>query len=110
MATVGSRPDPGPGPKRQLTTEGGTEPVWNPDGREFYYRSGNRTMAMPVKTTPSLVVGRPAMLFEGAFVTGPAGQPAYDVAPDGRPTPSEAKAPTARMRGPSAVARGRVPR
>jgi len=78
------RPYPGPGPKRQLTTEGGTEPIWNPRGRAISYRSGNLMMTIPVTTTPSLVVGRPVMLFEGSFVTGSAGGPAYDVAPDGR--------------------------
>jgi hypothetical protein len=41
-------------------------------------------MAIPVTTTPALVVGRPVMLFEGSFVVGPAGLPTYDVAPDGR--------------------------
>ena len=77
-------PYPGPGPKRQLTTEGGVEATWSRDGRELYYRSGERMMAIPIATTPSVQVGRPRVLFEGRFVAGAAGLPAYDVTPDGR--------------------------
>ena len=33
------QPYPGPGGKWQISTEGGTEPVWNPNGRELFYRS-----------------------------------------------------------------------
>jgi Tol biopolymer transport system component len=77
-------PYPGPGAKRQLTTDGASEPVWSPDGREVFYRSGDRMMAIPVTTTPSLVTGRPRVVFEGRFVEGAAGLPAYDVARDGR--------------------------
>jgi serine/threonine-protein kinase len=75
---------PGPPEKQQITTEGGTEPVWSIDGREIYYRSGNRMMAMPVTTRPSFGRRRPITLFEGAFVQGSTGLPAYDVAKDGR--------------------------
>jgi hypothetical protein len=83
-AEVFVRPYPGPGAKRQITTEGGTEPIWSVDGKEIYYRSGNRMMAVPVTTQPSLVVGRPIALFEGAFVRGAAGATEYDVTPGGR--------------------------
>ena len=77
-------PFPGPGPKRQLTTDGGSEVTWSRDGREIYYRVRGRMMALPVVTAPSLQVGRPHVLFEGQFVPGAAGLPNYDVAPDGR--------------------------
>jgi len=33
------QPYPGPGGKRQISTDGGTEPVWNPNGRELFYRN-----------------------------------------------------------------------
>jgi serine/threonine-protein kinase len=77
-------PYPGPGAKRQLTTDGAAEPLWSPDGREVFYRSGDRMMAIPVATMPSLVTGRPRVVFEGRFVTGAAGLPEYDVGGDGR--------------------------
>ena len=78
------RPFPGPGPKRQLTTEGGEEPVWSRDGRELFYRSGQRLMVIPVATSPPFQSGRPRLVFEGRFVQGDPGLPAYDVSPDGR--------------------------
>jgi serine/threonine-protein kinase len=31
------RPFPGPGPKRQVSTNGGTSPQWSRDGREIFY-------------------------------------------------------------------------
>jgi Tol biopolymer transport system component len=39
------QPHPSPGGKWQISTEGGTEPVWNPSGRELFYRSGNKMVA-----------------------------------------------------------------
>ena len=34
------RPFPGPGQKRLVSSEGGTEPRWRGDGREIFYRDG----------------------------------------------------------------------
>jgi len=67
-----------------LTTDGAWEPLWSRDGKEIFYRSGDRMMAIPVTTTPSLATGRPRVLFEGHFVSGAAGLPEYDVTNDGR--------------------------
>ena len=46
------RPYPGPGGKWQVSTDGGSEPVWNPKGRELFYRAGNKMMAVDVTTEP----------------------------------------------------------
>ena len=79
------RPYPGPGPVFPVSTEGGTEPVWSRAGNELFYRQGNRLMAVPVVTTPSLRVGQPAVLFEGSFQRQDlTAAPDYDVAADGR--------------------------
>src|ERR1700676_5576985 len=43
---------PGPGGKWQISTEGGTEPVWTRNGRELFYRSGDKMMAVDVATQP----------------------------------------------------------
>jgi hypothetical protein len=83
-AEVFVRAYPGPDAKRRITTEGGTEPTWSVDGKEIYYRRGNRMMAVPVTTQPSFDFGRPITLFEGAFAEGAPGLPAYAVAKDGR--------------------------
>ncbi|PYU28103.1 MAG: hypothetical protein DMG32_03690 [Acidobacteria bacterium] len=78
------RPYPGPGGKWQISTDGGSEPVWNPKGRELFYRSGNKMMAVDVTTQPSFSAGRPKMLFEGPYVPTPRSFPDYDVSPDGQ--------------------------
>jgi len=75
---------PGPGGKWQISTDGGTEPVWNPNGQELFYRNGNKMMAVDVTTQPSFSGGKPRMLFEGGYVPAPATLPNYDVTPDGQ--------------------------
>ena len=40
-------------------------------------------MAVPMQTSPSLVMGTPVKLFEGRFFSGLVGR-TYDVSPDGR--------------------------
>ncbi len=80
-----AQPFPGPGGKWQISTDGGIEPLWNPNGRELFYRSGNRMMAVPVMTQP-FSAGRPAMLFEGDYLASPFPQTGvtYDVTRDGQ--------------------------
>jgi serine/threonine-protein kinase len=78
------QPYPGPGGKSQISTDGGTEPVWNPNGRELFYRSGDKMMAVDIATQPSFTAGKPRILFEGQYVPTPATFPNYDVSPDGQ--------------------------
>jgi len=80
------QPYPGPGGKWQISTDGGTEPLWNRNGRELFYRSGNRMMAVQVSTQPTFSAGKPAMLFEKEYAASqfPATGIAYDVSPDGQ--------------------------
>jgi Tol biopolymer transport system component len=78
------QPYPGPGSKYQISTEGGTEPVWNPNGKELFYRSGDKMMAVDINSQPSYSVGRPKMLFQGPYVPTPITFPFYDVSPDGQ--------------------------
>ena len=72
-----------PGRRVQVSSQGGTEPVWRRDGGELFFRSGRRMMAAAVRTRPSLAATPPRQLFEAAFETGSAGSPAYDVSKDG---------------------------
>jgi serine/threonine protein kinase/Tol biopolymer transport system component len=94
------RPYPGPGGKWQISTEGGKEPVWNRNGRELFYRSDNKMMAVEIATHPSFVAGKPRMLFEGPYLATPLTSPYYDVSPDGqrflmlKPTVQAQAAPT----------------
>jgi hypothetical protein len=64
----------------------GIEPVWNPNGRELFYRIANKMMAVQIITQPTFAAGRPAMLFEGDYLASPfpATGVTYDVTPDGR--------------------------
>jgi Tol biopolymer transport system component len=78
------RPYPGPGGKWQISTEGGTEPVWNPKGRELFYRSGTKMMAVEVTTQGAFSAGKPKVLFEGQYVPTPRSFQDYDVSPDGQ--------------------------
>jgi serine/threonine protein kinase/Tol biopolymer transport system component len=78
------QPYPGPGGKWQISTEGGTEPMWNPSGRELFYRSGNKMMAVDISTQPSFAAGKPRVLFEGPYSPTPLTTPNYDVSPDGQ--------------------------
>jgi serine/threonine protein kinase/Tol biopolymer transport system component len=78
------QPYPGPGGKWQISTEGGTEPAWNPNGRELFYRSGDKMMGVDIATQSSFAAGKPRMLFEGPYLPTPVTFPNYDVAPDGQ--------------------------
>jgi eukaryotic-like serine/threonine-protein kinase len=83
---------PGPGPKIQISSDGGTDPIWRRDGKEIFYRNGDKMMAVPVDLGPPLRAGRPALLWEGAYSQGlssSCGMPGptsanYDVTADGR--------------------------
>jgi len=58
-----------------------------PSGREVFYKSlDGELMAVSILTEPSVVVGRPSMLFDGLIVNDDAAGDgyAYDIAPDGQ--------------------------
>jgi hypothetical protein len=78
------QPYPGPGGKWQISTEGGREPVWNRNGRELFYRSGDKMMAVDIATQPNFSAGKPHVLFEGPYEPAPLTNPNYDVSPDGQ--------------------------
>jgi serine/threonine-protein kinase len=78
------QPYPGPGGKWQISTDGGTEPMWNPNGRELFYRTGDKMVAVDIATESSFSAGKPRMLFELQYVPTPATLPNYDVSPDGQ--------------------------
>jgi Tol biopolymer transport system component len=77
------QPYPGGG-KWPISTEGGTEPVWNPNGRELFYRSGSKIMAVDISTQSGFTAGKPHTLFEGPYEPAPLTAPNYDVSPDGQ--------------------------
>jgi Tol biopolymer transport system component/predicted Ser/Thr protein kinase len=78
------QPYPGPGGKYQISTDGGTEPVWNPKGGELFYRQGDKMMAVEVTTQPKFSAGEPRMLFEGPYLPTPQTFANHDVSADGQ--------------------------
>ena len=83
---------PGPGRKEQVSTDGGTDPVWRRSGGELYYRAGDKMMAVSVTTSPAFAASAPKMLWEGSYSHGTGascGMPGvsssnYDVSADGK--------------------------
>jgi serine/threonine-protein kinase len=55
---------PGGGEMHQVSTDGGSYPVWNPNGKELFYRSGDKMIAAAVETDGDLTLGHPRVLFE----------------------------------------------
>jgi dipeptidyl aminopeptidase/acylaminoacyl peptidase len=77
------RPFPGPGGRIQVSTDGGTEPAWSPDGSELFYRTGDRFEVVSVQLGESFrVLSRPTTLFEGRYYGYP-WQREYDIHPNG---------------------------
>jgi serine/threonine-protein kinase len=70
-------PYPGPGGKSQVSTDGGTQPRWNRNSRELFFRGGARMMAVDVETGAAFRAGAARLLFEKVSSD-------YDVAPDGK--------------------------
>lgn len=68
--------------KRQLSTEGGTEPLWSSDGTELFYRNGDRLMRVDMSGGVAQP-GVPTTLFEGRYVPGTVTLANYDVLRDG---------------------------
>jgi serine/threonine-protein kinase len=77
------RPFAGPGGRVQVSIDGGTEPTWSRNGRELFYRNGDKTMAVAISTEPSFKPSGPKLLFEGRYRTDlPFSN--YDVTADGQ--------------------------
>jgi Tol biopolymer transport system component len=73
--------------KWQVSTSGGSSPIWSPDGRELFYISNeNSVMATAVTTKPAFSLGTPKALFRSKYVspnTTDSGTP-WDIGPDGK--------------------------
>jgi serine/threonine-protein kinase len=86
------RPFPGHGERVPISTQGGLEPVWSRNGRELFYRSGDRMMAVEISSQrdssgafPSgFSAGIPRLLFEGHYQYSGLVSSDYDVSPDGQ--------------------------
>lgn len=70
----------------KISTGGGQRPLWSRDGRELFFGSldSRQMLAVPVQSGPTLVAGRPQVLFEIPMLFVAQGGRPYDIAPDGR--------------------------
>ena len=68
-----------------VSTQGGTQPMWNPNGKEIFYRNGDKMMVVELTTTPDVKLSTPRLLFEQRYAYG-AGITLsnYDVTRDGQ--------------------------
>ena len=71
------------GSRQTISTDGGQQPLWSPDGRELFYRNGDEMMVVPVETDPTFRAGDPEVLFEQQYYLYRARR-TYDLAPDGQ--------------------------
>ena len=77
---------PGLDSRAQISTSGGTRPLWSRDGRELFYIKADGTLvAVPVERSDAsgLVVGVGKTLFKGQYFILQAGR-SYDVSRDGQ--------------------------
>jgi serine/threonine-protein kinase len=76
------RPFPDSGPRLQVSTEGGGEPLWSRSGELLFYRSPRGIMSVNVSTGAPFAVGDRKLAISGDFLTNES-HANYDVVPDG---------------------------
>ncbi len=91
--------------KWQVSTSGGTQPLWARNAQELFYESMGALMRVSLTNSSTFAAGPPGRLFDapGLHIPGVPGR-LYDIAPDGRrflmTKPSraaDAPAPSARL-------------
>jgi len=84
--------------KWQISTEGGTQVIWAPTGRELFWRNGDKVMAAGVEANTTFAAAKPMLLFSAAYMRHWQGLPDWDITPDGQRfvmiKNSEAESPT----------------
>ena len=66
----------------RISSGGGEEPKWLPDGSGIYYRNGSSWLQAALQLESEIEIGEPKLFFEGDFIN-PWG-PSHDVFSDGR--------------------------
>jgi Tol biopolymer transport system component len=69
--------------RTRISTDGGQNPTWAPDGKTLFYRRGQAVMAVAVGGDDPSSWPKPKMLFEGPYLLT-IGPTHFDVARDGR--------------------------
>jgi hypothetical protein len=53
------------GDRRPISTNGGAEAIWSPDGQTLFYRESTRMMSVNINYEPSFSAGTPELVFDG---------------------------------------------
>ena len=77
------RPFPGSEVTVPVSVNGGTTPMWSPDGKKIFYVEGHKFIAASIVTSPAFAISSRQLLFEGNFVFGD-GHATFDVTRDGK--------------------------
>jgi len=88
-------PFPGPGGRFRISAAGGDFPLWSPDGRELFFRTGNgprwwfrtelqQVVVVTLHYGPTVEASPPQLLFQGAYFGNPGVSGNYDISRDGR--------------------------
>ena len=78
------QPVSGSGSRWQISTNGGTAPVWSRSGHDLFYQSGDQIMAASYAVMgDTFVPGKPSVWATKIAAPGP-NAPVWDLAPDGK--------------------------
>jgi len=77
-------PFPGPGARHQVSTDGGTEPLWSRDGRELFFQNGTQLMSVSVAPGGAFTASAPRLVHEGRFLKTINGNTSWSLTPDGK--------------------------
>jgi hypothetical protein len=84
-----------------ISSEGGSEPVWSPDGKELFYRETRQEnpflVAAQIATKPALTVTGRKRLFPISDVQSTAPHANYAISPDGKTFVAVRSSPAARV-------------
>jgi dipeptidyl aminopeptidase/acylaminoacyl peptidase len=76
---------PGGDARTKVSVAAGHDAIWSADGRELFYRDGDRFYAVPVRLSPTFSIGSARLIFSGPYLdTGILDGHTYDVSADGR--------------------------
>jgi serine/threonine protein kinase len=75
---------PGPGPTVAVSTKGGLSPFWSADGRDLFFRLGEKVLTARMSSTLPLAFDVPVELYDGPYTLDLMGHQREDVGPDGR--------------------------
>ena len=68
----------------QVSTTGGTRPLWAPHGSELFYEDDDRLLAVPVQTVPTFSRGTPVVVVEDGYrLSDVQSGRQYDIDPSG---------------------------